>query len=97
MKRVVAGIVLGLCVLGNSYAAIDVREFADDVQRQRFYDLATVLRCPKCQNQSIAESSAPIANDLRGEIQRKMKARSEERRVGKECVSTCRYRGVPYN
>src|SRR3546814_15303719 len=23
-------------------------------------------------------------------------ARSEERRVGKECVSTCRYRGSPY-
>src|SRR3546814_12983408 len=23
--------------------------------------------------------------------------RSEERRVGKECVSTCRYRGSPYN
>src|SRR3546814_19448813 len=22
--------------------------------------------------------------------------RSEERRVGKECVSTCRYRGAPY-
>src|SRR3546814_17530106 len=24
------------------------------------------------------------------------KDRSEERRVGKECVSTCRYRGTPY-
>src|SRR3546814_15939053 len=24
-------------------------------------------------------------------------ARSEERRVGKECVSTCRYRWAPYN
>src|SRR3546814_19820261 len=24
-----------------------------------------------------------------------MKVRSEERRVGKECVSTCRYRGAP--
>src|SRR3546814_12649666 len=23
-------------------------------------------------------------------------ARSEERRVGKECVSTCRFRGLPY-
>src|SRR3546814_15519394 len=25
------------------------------------------------------------------------KRRSEERRVGKECVSTCRYRGSPYH
>src|SRR3546814_19214710 len=27
----------------------------------------------------------------------RMVARSEERRVGKECVSTCRFRGSPYN
>src|SRR3546814_15898761 len=26
-----------------------------------------------------------------------LKARSEERRVGKECVSTCRSRGSPYH
>src|SRR3546814_18785380 len=26
-----------------------------------------------------------------------LSARSEERRVGKECVSTCRYRGSPYH
>ena len=69
MKRLIAGIVLGL-VLGSSYAAIDMRDFADESQRQRYYDLATVLRCPKCQNQNIAESSSPIANDLRNEIQR---------------------------
>src|SRR3546814_11740008 len=28
---------------------------------------------------------------------RDLRARSEERRVGKECVSTCRYRWSPYN
>src|SRR3546814_2747385 len=27
----------------------------------------------------------------------KVRARSEERRVGKECVSTCRYRWSPYH
>src|SRR3546814_18012968 len=26
-----------------------------------------------------------------------IKQRSDERRVGKECVSTCRYRGAPYH
>src|SRR3546814_19611988 len=30
-------------------------------------------------------------------IQTAVLARSEERRVGKECVSTCRSRGSPYN
>src|SRR3546814_21086588 len=32
--------------------------------------------------------------DVQADYQRR---RSEERRVGKECVSTCRYRWSPYN
>src|SRR3546814_3100274 len=37
---------------------------------------------------------------LQGEIREAIAAggnRSEERRVGKECVSTCRYRWLPYH
>jgi cytochrome c-type biogenesis protein CcmH len=80
MKRLIAGIALGLGVLDNGYAAIDTRDFADDSQRQRYYDLAAVLRCPKCQNQNIAESGSPIASDLRGEIQRMLgEGRSDEK------------------
>src|SRR3546814_1977406 len=36
------------------------------------------------------------ANNFKERIQ-KTKARSEERRVGKECVSTCRSRWSPYH
>src|SRR3546814_17501293 len=32
-----------------------------------------------------------------GEIYSAVRTRSEERRVGKECVSTCRSRGAPYH
>jgi cytochrome c-type biogenesis protein CcmH len=79
MKRLIAVIALGLGMLGTSWAAIDMRDFTYDAQRQRYYDLATVLRCPKCQNQNIAESSAPIAGDLRAEIQRMLgEGRSDE-------------------
>lgn len=81
MRILIAGIAIGFCVLGSSHAAIDTRDFADDFQRQRFYDLATVLRCPKCQNQNIAESSAPIASDLRDEIQRMMKAGETDQQI----------------
>lgn len=77
--RLAAAVVLGLGVLGTGHAAIDAREFADDGQRQRYHALAAVLRCPKCQNQNIAESGAPIAGDLRGEIQRMLgEGRSDE-------------------
>lgn len=81
MKRLIVGTALVLSMLGSCYAGIDAREFANDGQRQRFYDLATVLRCPKCQNQNIAESGAPIANDLRNEIHRMLKAGQNDQQI----------------
>ena len=33
-----------------------------------FYAIGSELRCPKCQNQNIADSDAPIAADLRQEV-----------------------------
>ncbi|HEY4318851.1 MAG TPA: cytochrome c-type biogenesis protein [Herbaspirillum sp.] len=82
MKRLIAALVLVLGMLNASHAAIEVLEFPDDAQRQRYYDLASVLRCPKCQNQNIAESSSPIAHDLRGEVRRMVvEGRSDEQIV----------------
>lgn len=40
-------------------------DFDNDQQRQRFYQLTEQLRCPKCQNQSIGDSDAPISQDMR--------------------------------
>ena len=59
-----------LCVASLSNAAIDTYEFKDDATRERFSSLATELRCPKCQNQNIADSNSPIAEDLRDELHR---------------------------
>lgn len=51
-------------------AAIDTYEFETEEQRARFYEVSSELRCPKCQNQNIADSDAPIATDLRREVHR---------------------------
>ena len=61
-----AGLALGL--LASAQAAIDTFEFASEAERQRYRSLIEELRCPKCQNQNIADSDAPIATDLRNEI-----------------------------
>ena len=53
-----------------SMAAIDTYEFDTEEQRARFYEVSSELRCPKCQNQNIADSDAPIATDLRREVHR---------------------------
>ena len=43
-------------------------EFRDRAEEQRFHDLTVELRCVMCQNQSLADSDAPIAHDLRREV-----------------------------
>ncbi|AJO77309.1 MULTISPECIES: cytochrome c-type biogenesis protein [Pseudomonas] len=68
MRRWLAAAILGLSIAGVAHAAIDTYEFANDAERERFRELTKELRCPKCQNQDIADSNAPIAADLRKEI-----------------------------
>lgn len=72
MKRCLASLMLMLMLslAGAAQAAIDTYRFANDEQRERFTELTQQLRCPKCQNQDIADSNAPIAADLRREIHR---------------------------
>ncbi|GLX91491.1 cytochrome c-type biogenesis protein [Pseudomonas weihenstephanensis] len=68
MRRWLTAIAFGLTLTGVAHAAIDTYEFKNDAERDRFRDLTKELRCPKCQNQDIADSNAPIATDLRREI-----------------------------
>lgn len=69
MIRQLLGVAL-LVVSSLAYAAIDTYEFESEAQRERFYALSSELRCPKCQNQNIADSNAPIATDMRREVHR---------------------------
>ena len=43
-------------------------EFRDRAEERRFHELTVELRCVMCQNQSLADSDAPIAHDLRREV-----------------------------
>ncbi|MEZ2745434.1 cytochrome c-type biogenesis protein [Halopseudomonas bauzanensis] len=64
------GFLLALSLAPLTLAAIDTYEFETEAQRQQFYQVSSELRCPKCQNQNIADSDAPIAMDLRREVYR---------------------------
>lgn len=44
------------------------------VEEQRYQALIEELRCMVCQNQSIAESNAPLAEDLRRQVQAQIEA-----------------------
>ncbi|MET0813557.1 MAG: cytochrome c-type biogenesis protein [Pseudoxanthomonas sp.] len=43
-------------------------QFTDAAQETRFHQLTAELRCVMCQNQSLADSNAQIAHDLRREV-----------------------------
>ena len=45
--------------------SIDAIEFDSEEKHERFQILTFELRCPKCQNQNIADSNAVIAQDMR--------------------------------
>lgn len=51
-----------------AWAALALQARADAGLEQREADLAAKLRCVVCQNQTVAESQAPIAKDMRQEI-----------------------------
>lgn len=57
-----------LALVAPAFAAIDAYTFEDPTQEQRFRQLTAELRCPKCQNQSIADSNAPLSEDLRRRV-----------------------------
>jgi len=59
-----------LVIPATTWGAIDTYEFESAEQQDRFHSLTNELRCPKCQNQNIADSNSEIATDLRGEIHR---------------------------
>ena len=49
-------------------AGIEVVEFSREELRERYQGLITELRCPKCQNQNLADSNSPISIDLRNQV-----------------------------
>lgn len=61
-------LVLVLVIAGSARATTDVMPFKDEAQEQQFRQLTEQLRCPKCQNNSIADSNAMIATDMRRRV-----------------------------
>ena len=59
---------------GHEYVFDDGDEVQNETRAQLFEKLAVELRCPKCQNQNLADSNAMIAGDLRRELYEQVKS-----------------------
>lgn len=54
--------------MGQMVTPIEPLPFRSDLEERRFRALTNELRCTVCQNESLAESTAPLARDLRMEV-----------------------------
>lgn len=70
MSRWIASLVASVVFVVSAHAAIETYTFDSPEQEARFRQLGLELRCPKCQNQAIGDSDAPISKDLRAEVHR---------------------------
>jgi cytochrome c-type biogenesis protein CcmH len=61
-----------LAFAGGALVAQSEQGFDDPALNERYRALIREIRCPKCLNESIAESKAPVAAELRREVRRLM-------------------------
>jgi cytochrome c-type biogenesis protein CcmH len=66
MKRII--LFLLLAVLALAAQAIDSLQFSNPEQQAAYESLTSELRCLVCQNQTIADSNADLAADLRRQV-----------------------------
>lgn len=66
-------LLVAILFLGTAHA-IDAEKLDDPVLQQRYERLTHELRCLVCQNETIADSNATLAADLRREVRQLMKA-----------------------
>ena len=66
LRALMSAVICGqLWLAPVALAVIETYEFSFPDLEVRYHQLSQELRCPKCQNQNIADSNAPIARDLR--------------------------------
>ena len=65
----------------QSLAVIETYEFSTPNLELRYKALSQELRCPKCQNQNIADSNAPISRDLRAIVHEQLEAGATDEEI----------------
>lgn len=56
--------------LTSKASSVETYTFSKPEYEVRFHELNKILRCPKCQNQNLADSNSLISQDLRREVKR---------------------------
>lgn len=68
MARMLTCLATLVLTISTANGVITVYEFEDEERRERFDQLIDELRCPKCQNQNIADSDAGVAKVIKDRV-----------------------------
>ncbi|MFP4080567.1 MAG: cytochrome c-type biogenesis protein [Ectothiorhodospira sp.] len=66
---------------------VDPTRFDDPALDARYRDLLHELRCTVCQNQSLADSNAGLAQDLRREVREQLRSGASDQRITEYMVA----------
>lgn len=80
ISRVLIGLMLGLFIL-QVHAAIEPLTFKDSDHESQYRRLLAEVRCLVCQNQSLAESNAGLAGDLREIIYEQVQSNASDEKI----------------
>ena len=72
---------LALSLLTASAMASEPIEFLSEAEANRFSALISELRCLVCQNQSLADSDAPLAADLRAQVLEQIRSGQDDGQI----------------
>lgn len=89
LRLVVAMGLAVLLALGSLavHAGLEPLEFDDPAQQARYQSLLRELRCTVCQNESLAESKAELARDMRLRIHQMMREGASDAEIKDFLVS----------
>lgn len=62
------GLILSLLIISAQLFAVDTHQLSDPEQQKSYELIISELRCLVCQNQTIADSNAELADDLRRQV-----------------------------
>ncbi len=70
-----------LLVISINSHAVDSRQLSDPKQQESYETLTKELRCLVCQNQTIADSNAELASDLRRQVYEMLQQGKSEQEI----------------
>ncbi|WP_444998175.1 cytochrome c-type biogenesis protein [Aliikangiella sp. IMCC44359] len=80
MSKLLVILLLSFCSFA-AIASVDLLEFDSVEQEKRYKSLINILRCPTCQNQSLADSNSIVSEDLKQIVYEKIRAGKSDEEI----------------